>query len=325
MNDTAIRNDSLFGGIAWHGYGGDVSEQTTVHNQFPSVHAFDTEHSGGTWIANQQNEDMNNIISYTRNWGNSVTKWSLAVDQNMGPHNGGCGTCTGLITVHNGDSRSGQVDYTVEYYDMGQLTKFVKPGAFRIDSTANANVPNVAWKNPDGSKALVAYNGTGSRAVGQGGLGQRVLHLQPAGRDLGDLHLDRHPGQRRHRRTPARSPATAASASTSPAPTPPTARRSSSTPATAPARRPGPSAPTAPSGRSASAWTWPRPAPPTAPRSSCTTATAPAPRSGSASGTQLINPAPASAWTPPARARADGTPLQIWACSGGANQQWTLP
>jgi glucosylceramidase len=161
LNDAAIRNDSLFGGIAWHGYGGDVSEQTTVHNQYPNVLAFDTEHSGGTWIGNQQNEDMNNIISYTRNWGTTVTKWSLAVDQNMGPHNGGCGTCTGLITVHNGDSRSGQVDYTVEYYDTGQLTKFVKPGAFRIDSTANSTVPNVAWRNPDGSRALVAYNGTG--------------------------------------------------------------------------------------------------------------------------------------------------------------------
>jgi glucosylceramidase len=80
----------------------------------------------------------------------------------MGPHNGGCGTCTGLITVHNGDSLSGQVDYTVEYYDMGQLTKFVKPGAYRIDSTASSTVPNVAWINPDGSKALVAYNGSGS-------------------------------------------------------------------------------------------------------------------------------------------------------------------
>src|SRR6185437_11806750 len=81
-----------------------------------------------------------------------------AVDQNMGPHSGGCGTCTGLITVHNGDSRSGQVDYTIEYYDMGQLTKFVKPGARRIDSTDNSTIRNVAWKNPDGSKALVAYN-----------------------------------------------------------------------------------------------------------------------------------------------------------------------
>ncbi len=80
----------------------------------------------------------------------------------MGPHNGGCGTCTGLVTVHNGDWRSGQVDYTVEYYTMGHLTKFVKPGAVRIDSNANSTVRNVAWKNPDGSKALIAYNTSGS-------------------------------------------------------------------------------------------------------------------------------------------------------------------
>jgi glucosylceramidase len=161
LADANLRNDSLFGGIGWHGYGGDVGLQTTIHNQYPAVSAFDTEHSGGTWIANQQNEDMNNIISYTRNWGRTVTKWSLAVDQNMGPHAGGCGTCTGLITVHNGDGRTGQVDYTVEYYDMGHLTKFVKPGAYRIDSSANSTIPNVAWRNPDGSKALIAYNGTG--------------------------------------------------------------------------------------------------------------------------------------------------------------------
>ena len=162
VDDAAVRNDPNFGGIAWHGYEGDVSTQTDIHNQYPNVDSYDTEHSGGTWIANQQQEDMNNIIDYTRNWGKSVVKWSLAVDQNMGPHNGGCGTCTGLVTVHNGDSRSGQVDYNIEYYDMGQLTKFVKPGAYRIDSTANTSVPNVAWINPDGSKALVAYNESGS-------------------------------------------------------------------------------------------------------------------------------------------------------------------
>ena len=158
VDDAAVRANPNFGGIAWHGYGGDVTKQTTVHNQYPTLDAFGTEHSGGTWIANQQREDMNNIIDYTRNWAKSVTKWSLAVDQNMGPHNGGCGTCTGLITVHNGDGASGTVDYTVEYYTMGQLTKFVRPGAQRIASTASTNVPNVAWRNPDGSKALIAYN-----------------------------------------------------------------------------------------------------------------------------------------------------------------------
>ncbi|WP_329015452.1 ricin-type beta-trefoil lectin domain protein [Streptomyces sp. NBC_01601] len=162
VDDAAVRSHPNFGGIAWHGYGGDVNKQTAVHNQYPALDAFATEHSGGTWIADQQREDLSDIINYTRNWAKSVTKWSLAVDQNMGPHNGGCGTCTGLITVHDGDGRNGSVDYTVEYYDMGHLTKFVRPGAQRIASTASGAVPNVAWRNPDGSKALIAYNGATS-------------------------------------------------------------------------------------------------------------------------------------------------------------------
>ena len=161
MDDAAIRNDPNFGGMAWHGYGGDVNQQTTVHNQYPNVPAFSTEHSGGGWVTNQQADDMNNIFDYTRNWSKSFVKWSLAVDEQHGPHNAGCDTCTGFITVHNGDSQRGKVDYTVEYYTMGHLTKFVKPGAFRIDSNDNAAVRNVAWKNPDGSKALIAYNTTG--------------------------------------------------------------------------------------------------------------------------------------------------------------------
>ncbi|QJT04254.1 glucosylceramidase [Streptomyces asoensis] len=158
VDDAAVRSHPNFGGIAWHGYGGDVAKQTSVHNQYPQLDAFGTEHSGGTWIADQQREDMLDIVDYTRNWAKSVTKWSLAVDQNRGPHNGGCGTCDGLVTVHNGDGASGTVDYTIEYYTMGHLTKFVRPGAQRIASTASSSVPNVAWRNPDGSKALIAYN-----------------------------------------------------------------------------------------------------------------------------------------------------------------------
>jgi glucosylceramidase len=162
INDTAIRNHPNFGGIAWHDYGGSPSTETTVRNQFPNVAMYNTEHSGGTWVGNQQAEDMGDLVEYFRNWGRSWTKWSMAVDQNMGPHNGGCGTCTGLVTVQRGGSRNGQVDYTVEYYTMGHLTKFVKPGAVRIDSSANSTVQNVAFKNPDGSKALIAYNTSGS-------------------------------------------------------------------------------------------------------------------------------------------------------------------
>ncbi|MFR9800416.1 ricin-type beta-trefoil lectin domain protein [Streptomyces sp. MS06] len=180
VDDPAVRSHPNFGGIAWHGYGGDVGEQTAVHDRYPELDAFGTEHSGGTWIADQQREDMLNIVDYTRNWAKSVTKWSLAVDQDRGPHNGGCGTCSGLITVHDGDDRSGRVDYTVEYYDMGQLTRFVRPGARRIASTASSAVPNVAWRNPDGSKALIAYNGsTAARTVTIGWGGQHATYTLP--------------------------------------------------------------------------------------------------------------------------------------------------
>ncbi|MFJ1971651.1 ricin-type beta-trefoil lectin domain protein [Streptomyces sp. NPDC087903] len=180
VDDAAVRSHPNFGGIAWHGYGGDVAKQTSVHNRYPQLDAFGTEHSGGTWIADQQREDMLNIVDYTRNWAKSVTKWSLAVDQNMGPHNGGCGTCTGLVTVHDGDGASGTVDYTVEYYTMGHLTKFVRPGAQRIASTASSAVPNVAWRNPDGSKALIAYNGSASaRTVTVNWGGQHATYNLP--------------------------------------------------------------------------------------------------------------------------------------------------
>ncbi|MFF6999828.1 ricin-type beta-trefoil lectin domain protein [Streptomyces sp. NPDC008313] len=182
VDDAAVRDHPNFGGIAWHGYSDSsgVGKQTSVHDRYPGLDAFGTEHSGGTWIADQQREDMNNIIDYTRNWAKSVTKWSLAVDQNGGPHNGGCGTCTGLITVHDGDSRDGQVDYTVEYFTMGHLTKFVRPGARRIASTASSAVPNVAWRNPDGSKALIAYNDASSaRTVTVNWGGQHATYSLP--------------------------------------------------------------------------------------------------------------------------------------------------
>jgi glucosylceramidase len=182
VGDAEVRANPNFGGMAWHGYEGDVTGQSTIHDRYPDIGVFDTEHSGGTWVTNQQHDDMHNLIDYTRNWGSSWVKWSLAVDQNMGPHNGGCGTCTGLITVHNGDGRSGQVDYTIEYYTMGHLTKFVKPGAHRIDSTADSSVMNVAWQNPDGSKALIAYNDTGSTQTADiGWNGEHFTYDLPAG------------------------------------------------------------------------------------------------------------------------------------------------
>jgi glucosylceramidase len=180
LADAGVRDDPLFGGIAWHGYFGDPAVGTQVHNQYPAVRQFSTEHSGGTWIGNQHNEDLADIVNFARNWSGSLVKWSLALNQFMGPHNGGCGTCTGLVTVQEGGARAGQVDYTVEYYTTGHLTKFVRPGAQRIESN-NTAVQNVAWRNTDGSKALIAHNGgTGAQSVRVVWGGQSFTYTLPA-------------------------------------------------------------------------------------------------------------------------------------------------
>ncbi|TDD74297.1 glucosylceramidase [Actinomadura darangshiensis] len=179
--DAALRNDPLSAGIGWHDYAGSPSVGSQTHEQYPAMTQFATEHSGGTWVSNQHNEDMGDIIEHARNWSGSEVKWSLALNQHMGPHNGGCGTCTGFVTVQEGGDRAGQVDYTIEYYTMGHLTKFVKPGAYRITSTANSTVQNVAYVNPDGSKALIAHNGgTSAQSVRVVWGGQSFTYNLPA-------------------------------------------------------------------------------------------------------------------------------------------------
>ena len=49
-----------------------------------------------------------------------------------GPHNGGCGTCFGVVTI---DPATGHATPTADYYVLGHVTRFIRPGAVRIDST----------------------------------------------------------------------------------------------------------------------------------------------------------------------------------------------
>lgn len=159
LKDAAIRTSPYLGGVAWHGYSGDVTVQSRMHDQY-GVDQFFTERSGFSGGSRQQKQDMTDMVRVIRNWGKTFVKWPVAVDENNGPNRGGCDTCRGLVTVHTKDSRAGQVDYTIEYYTMGQLTKFVPNGSYRIDSTDNPDLLNVAFKDPNRALVLIAYNNT---------------------------------------------------------------------------------------------------------------------------------------------------------------------
>jgi glucosylceramidase len=157
FGDSALLASSQVAGTAWHGYGGTPGVMLTLANQFPTKGNYQTEHSGGTWVGDQLRQDFAEIIHVMRCWGKAYVKWSLAQDQNYNPNLGGCNSCRGLVTVN---SSSGAVSYNTDFYTLGHFSKFVLPGAARVYS-ANANgVVSAAFKNPDGSKALVCFNDT---------------------------------------------------------------------------------------------------------------------------------------------------------------------
>ena len=145
-------------GSAFHLYGGLISALGPVHDAYPNKNVYFTEQ----WVGAPSNfqSDLqwavnNLIIGATRNWSRNVLEWNLATDASYGPHTaGGCSTCLGALTI------SGSISRNVSYYIIGQASKFVRPGSVRIGSNNLDNLQNVAFKTPDGKKALIVSNTT---------------------------------------------------------------------------------------------------------------------------------------------------------------------
>lgn len=164
-------------GSAFHCYGGEPGAQTTVRNAFPGKDVHFTECSGiktgdeaRTFADTLGWQTRNLVIGATRNWAKSVVLWNLALDQNGGPTMN-CTTCTGVTTVKS----DGTVTYNAEYYVLGHLSKFVKPGAVRVGSNTfgQGGIENVAFRNPDGSTVVVVHNSAS---------GTRSFNVTSAGR-----------------------------------------------------------------------------------------------------------------------------------------------
>ena len=151
-------------GSAFHLYGGTIDALTTVHNAFPNKNVYFTEFwtqtlngSSSTFANNLTGHVQNLEIGAPRNWSKVVLEWNLAADAQQGPHTpGGCTECLGAITI-DGNT----VTRNPAYYTVGHSSKFVRPGSVRVATNLPANLPNVAYKTPDGKRVLVVLN-TGS-------------------------------------------------------------------------------------------------------------------------------------------------------------------
>lgn len=149
-------------GIAIHCYGGSVTAQAELHDRFPEMGIWSTECSGGKWQKGKILEQQVRLfIESMRNWSKSVILWNLALDQNHEPYLGGCTTCRGVITVKH-DVTPSQVLPTVDFTALAHVSKFVRPGAVRIESNSfgQGSLEDVAFQNPDGSVVLLVLNGS---------------------------------------------------------------------------------------------------------------------------------------------------------------------
>jgi glucosylceramidase len=176
---------SLAAGTAWHHYGGDPSVMTKNHEEFPQKDQWVTESSGGTWQkGNIFAQEAGELIAVTRNWARGYVLWALATDQNHGPVVGGCDTCRGLVTIDLTNPEKPVVKPELDYYVLGQASKFLQPGAVRIasDEPAGTKLKDVGFRNTNGTVVLYTLNaGTASQDFRIGFHGKTAATTLPAG------------------------------------------------------------------------------------------------------------------------------------------------
>jgi glucosylceramidase len=145
-------------GSGFHLYGGEIQALSAVHNTHPDKSLYFTEQM----VIDLEKFDIVSpvtrlIIGAPRNWSRNVLLWNLAADKKYEPHtnNGGCPFCEGAITIDQ-DS----VWRNVAYYTVAHASKFVRPGSVRIASNSYEQLPNVAFKTPEGKIVLIVANNT---------------------------------------------------------------------------------------------------------------------------------------------------------------------
>ena len=154
-------------GTTWHCYFGSPTVMSQLQQQAP----------GKDQIVDECSPEIRSfgtpefLISTLRSWASADAIWSLALDPNGNPIQtpNHCGGCRGAVSI---DQTTGAVTFLPEYYQLGQVSAFVQPGATRIDSptfvtyatdssnieTISSGLDDVAFLNPDGSEVLVTYN-----------------------------------------------------------------------------------------------------------------------------------------------------------------------
>ncbi|MDP5273880.1 glycoside hydrolase family 30 protein [Chengkuizengella axinellae] len=141
-----------------------VSEEfenlSVIHDLFPDKHILFTEGcqeggpKPGEWFTGERYG--RNIIGDFNNWSRGWLDWNLVLNEEGGPNHVG-NLCDAPILA---DRQKDELIINSSYYYIGHFSKFIRPGAKRIQHSMNLpeNVYATAFQNTDGSIAVVVQN-----------------------------------------------------------------------------------------------------------------------------------------------------------------------
>ncbi len=147
-------------GTAVHWYVSEEFENLgIVHKLFPKKQIIFSEGcvEGGPQVNVYETGERysRNIIGDFSNWCEAFIDWNITLDELGGPNHVG-NYCDAPILS---DTVNNKLIFNSSYYHIGHFSKYVKPGAYRIQTrTRNKLIKQIAFENPDGSIVLVCLN-----------------------------------------------------------------------------------------------------------------------------------------------------------------------
>ncbi|MEV6288627.1 carbohydrate-binding protein [Kribbella sp. NPDC051770] len=173
LNDTAAREYT--GGVDFHPYECDFgpagNRPYCVNGNVNFLEQVKPGYS--TWMSEHTDLGQAEPDNYIRDekWGrelvaqtnggrNAYIYWNMVLDQNGGPVTPLSAPQEPLVEVDT-STNPATISYLPKYYQLGQFSKFVKPGAHRIAAEGGktgSTVVQTAFENPDGQRVLVAVN-----------------------------------------------------------------------------------------------------------------------------------------------------------------------
>lgn len=147
-------------GSAFHWYVSEEFENVAkVHELFPDKHLLFTEgcQEGGVHLGEWKTGERygRNMIGDLNNWTEGYLDWNLVLNEKGGPNHVG-NYCDAPIIV---DTKNDELHYNSSYYYIGHFSKYIKPGARRIEVKSEfEDLRFTAFINPDQSIIVIVMN-----------------------------------------------------------------------------------------------------------------------------------------------------------------------